>query len=78
MADVTIRELRNHGGNVIDRVLAGERLVVTRGGRPVAELRPLGPQRLSAAAILERWRGVPVVDLAQLRADLDAIIEPDL
>ncbi|MGH2444680.1 MAG: type II toxin-antitoxin system Phd/YefM family antitoxin [Candidatus Limnocylindria bacterium] len=78
MADVTIRELRNRGGHVIDRVVAGERLVVTRAGRPVAELRPLGPHRLSAATILERWRGVPRVDLARLRSDLDAVIEPEL
>jgi len=39
MAEVTIRELRNHGGDVVDRVAAGERLIVTRDGRPVAELR---------------------------------------
>jgi len=37
---VTIRELRNHGSDVIDRVEAGECLIVTRAGRPVAELRP--------------------------------------
>ena len=41
MAEVTIRDLRNHGGDVVDRVAAGERLIVTRDGRPVAELRPV-------------------------------------
>ena len=41
MAEVTVRELRNEGGRVIDRVLAGESLLVTRAGEPVAELRPL-------------------------------------
>ena len=39
MDTVTIRELRNRGGEVVDRVEAGERLTVTRDGRPVA--RPL-------------------------------------
>jgi len=38
MAEVSIRELGNHGGEVIDRVARGEQLTVTRSGKPVAEL----------------------------------------
>jgi len=41
MAEVSIRDLRNHGGDLIDRVAAGERITVARSGKPVAELRPL-------------------------------------
>lgn len=78
MANVTIRDLRNQGGKVIDRVLSGERVIVTRDGRAVAELRPVAPEPLSAAALLERWRGVPVADLRRLREDLDALIDPKL
>ena len=33
-AEVTIRDLRNHGGEVIDRVLTGESVVITRSGSP--------------------------------------------
>lgn len=40
METVTVRELRNHGGEVLDRVARGEALVVTRDGTEVAELRP--------------------------------------
>ncbi len=40
MAEITIRELRNHGGEVVDRVAHGEQITVTRAGKPVAELRP--------------------------------------
>ncbi len=78
MANVTVRELRNQSDEVIDRVLSGERVIVTRGGRAVAELRPVAPEALSAAALLERWRSVPVADLRRLRADLDAQIDPKL
>lgn len=78
MATVTIRELRNHGGDVVDRVLAGESLTVTRDGAPVAELRPVGRPRLSASALVERRRHLPVVDLAALRADLDRVVDPAL
>lgn len=73
-----IRQLRNQGSEVIDRVLAGESLTVTRDGEPVAELRPLGRARLSAAALVERRRHLPVVDPVRLRADVDELIDPAL
>jgi len=78
MAEVTIRELRNHGGDVIERVAAGERLVVTRGGRPMAELRPLRPSGATAAVLLARWRRLPPLDGTGLRRDLDATIDTRL
>ena len=78
MAKVSIRELRNHGGDVVDRAAAGEAITITRAGRPVAELRALAPQALTAEALLAHWRGVPTVDLNALRADIDEIIDPSL
>ena len=78
METVTIRELRNHGRAVIDRVEAGERLIVSRDGRPVAELRPLPRQPLNAATLLERWRHVPAVDPEALRRDIDSVIDQSL
>ena len=77
MAEVTIRELRNQGGEVVDRAARGERITITRSGRPVAELRPLRPP-LSADALVERWKRLPPVDLAALRADIDELIDPGL
>lgn len=78
MQEVTIRELRNHGGDVIERVEAGERLTVTRAGRPVAELRPIQAPGLGAAALLRRWRTVPAVDPDRLRRDIDAVLDTRL
>lgn len=78
MEEVTIRELRNHGGDVIERVEGGERLIVTRSGRPVAELRPLSSGALSAEALLVRWRNLPPLSLAALRADLDNLVDSEL
>ena len=78
MDTVTIRELRNHGRTVIDRVEAGECLVVSRDGRPVAELRPLPREPLDAETLLERWRHVPAVDPEALRRDIDSIIDQSL
>ncbi len=78
MATVTIRELRNRGGDVIRRVEAGERVTVTRDGEPVAELVPVSRRPLLSAALLEQWRNVPAVDPVQLKADIDALLDPSL
>ncbi len=78
MGNVTIRELRNKGKAVVDRVLAGERLTVTRAGRPVAELRPLPKPGLDAATLLNRWQYLPAVDPEALRRDIDAVLDPSL
>ncbi|MFI5259757.1 MAG: type II toxin-antitoxin system Phd/YefM family antitoxin [Candidatus Limnocylindrales bacterium] len=78
MAEVTIRDLRNHGGDVVDRVAAGEHLVVTRGGKPVAELRPVRPRGPSASMLLARWRRLPPMDGDVLRSDLDSTLDPRL
>ena len=78
MSKVTIRELRNHGGDVVKRVLAGESLVVTRSGHPVAELRPVPKPGIEATTLLTRWKHLPLVDLDKLRSDMDAILDPGL
>ena len=78
MSNVTIRDLRNHGGEVIDRVLTGETVVITRSGVPVAELVPLPPEGLDAAALLTRWRTLPNIDVQAFRADLDRVLDPSL
>lgn len=78
MDTVTIRELRNHGGDVVDRVEAGERVTVTRDGRPVAELRPLRSRGIGAATLLDRWRRLPAIDAEALRRDVDAALDQSL
>jgi len=77
MASVSIRDLRNHGGEVVDRAARGERITITRSGKPVAELRALRPA-LSADALVERWKGLPPVDPDALRADIDQLLDTSL
>jgi prevent-host-death family protein len=62
----------------MDRVAAGESLVVTRSGEPVAQLIPLRRRGLDAATLLARWRTLPMVDPVALRADVDSVLEPSL
>ena len=73
-----MRELRNHGGRVLDRVAAGERVTITRDGKPVARLEPVARGRLTAAALVERFRRLPAVSPKRLRADVDAIVDQRL
>jgi len=72
---VTVRELRNQGGQVLDRVLAGEQLTITRDGQPVAELSPLSiPANL--ATLKKRAAKLKAIDPTSLRNDLDEIVDP--
>jgi prevent-host-death family protein len=78
MAEVTIRDLRNRGGEVLTRVAQGESLTVTRDGEAIAELRPLARKPLTAAALLGRWRGLPAIDADRLKEDLDRALDASL
>lgn len=78
MASVTVRDLRNHGGEVLDRVARGEIVTVTRDGTEVAELRPRPRRGPSARELVERRRHLPRVNPDHLRKDLDEVLNPEL
>lgn len=78
MTDVSIRELRNQGGEIVDRVARGEEITITRAGRPVASLLPVAGTPLGAEALLARWRSVPPGDPEALRRDLGAVLDASL
>ena len=73
---ITQRELRNDSAAVLREVQAGETLVVTRNGVPVAELRPVSLRRfVPRAAIAAAAERAPRVDLDRFRTDLEAIVD---
>jgi prevent-host-death family protein len=78
VTDVTIRQLRNEGGKVMERVLHGEVLTVTRDGIPVAKLTPIPHRNVPLDVIRERWKNLPPMDYESLRRDLDKILDPSL
>jgi prevent-host-death family protein len=74
---ISQRELRNDSAAVLRDVQAGQTITVTRNGMPVAELRPVARRRfVPRAVIAEAARRAPRVDMARLRADLDAVVNP--
>jgi prevent-host-death family protein len=78
MSAVSIRELRNNGGDVVDRVARGESITITRNGRPVAELTPLGKPPATRDVLVEHRRSLPPVDPAALRRDVDELLDTSL
>jgi len=78
MADVSIRDLRNHAGEVVERAQRGERLTITRGGKPVARLVALQRPPVALDELQRRGARLPQVDPVQLRRDIDAVIDPSI
>ena len=73
---VSQRELRNDSAAVLREVQAGQTIVVTRNGVPVAELRPVPPRRfVPRATISDAALRAPRVDADRLRADIDAVVD---
>ncbi len=73
-----MRELRNYGGQILSRVESGESMTITRDGTPVAVISPLRQPRLSATALLENWKNVPLINADSLRRDLDQVLDMSL
>jgi antitoxin (DNA-binding transcriptional repressor) of toxin-antitoxin stability system len=72
------RDLRNQSGKVVDRASPEEQDTITPGGQNVAALRPLASPPLAAETLLARWRRLPDLDPAALRADSDETLDARL
>ncbi len=70
---VPVRDLRNAARQVLERVEAGEELIVTVSGRDVARLSPLaeGVRWIPKRQLLETLRRVQADP--ELQADLDSL-----
>lgn len=75
---VSVRDLRNRGGQVLDAVAGGRSITVTRDGEPVAILTPLPRRRVSTDELIARRRNLPVMDSGALRTDIDAAVDQSL
>ncbi|WP_431861760.1 type II toxin-antitoxin system Phd/YefM family antitoxin [Micrococcus terreus] len=78
MKTVTVRDLRNRGAEVLRRVEHGESLIVTRDGEAVASVVPLPRKALRAEDLISRRRALPRMSSADLRADLDDLVDSSL
>jgi prevent-host-death family protein len=77
-AVVTQRELRNRSGEIMRGLERGERYLITSNGLPVGELVPRSRRHFTPrVAVAAAFAGAAPVDLARLRADLDAVAGQD-
>jgi prevent-host-death family protein len=72
-ASVNVYEAKTHLSQLLDRVAAGEEIVIARAGRPIARLVGLSDSS-SRRRIPGGWRGKVNIagDFDELPADLDA------
>lgn len=84
MSEVALRELRNNAASVLRRAQAGEQIVITSRGKPVASLDPLKhPRRrwLPRTELVERLKVTQAdpelrEDLARLAGDTTEDLDP--
>ena len=75
---ITERELRNDNAELIRALEIGDTFIITRNGLPVGRLTPVARRTfVPAKELKEAFSRLPRVDVAQLRADLDAYIDQD-
>jgi prevent-host-death family protein len=76
---ITQRELRSQSAAVLREVEAGQTMIVSRNGTPVGELRPIRRRRFVLRAVIADAAGRAArIDAAQFRADLDAVVDPQI
>ena len=77
--EISQRELRNDSGRIMRALGDGETFTITSNGEPVGELTPLRRRRfVSAASVIDLFRGAPAVDAARFRCDLDDLVDQDI
>jgi prevent-host-death family protein len=68
------RQLRNDNAEIMRRVEAGETFVITRNGKPIADLVPHGSaarKRTTGREMQEEFRQLPPIDVEQWYRDRD-------
>jgi antitoxin (DNA-binding transcriptional repressor) of toxin-antitoxin stability system len=77
MKTVDMEQLQSDADRLVALAESGEEITITRDGVPVARLTRMKPA-LTSEEMLRRCRGLPPMDLAELRRDLDEVIDPSL
>lgn len=68
-------DLSNNGGAILDAVMRGEEMIVTRRGRAIAELRPLRGAGVHIETLQKAFKHWPRVSDDALRADMAEFLD---
>ena len=74
MTRVGMHEAKTHLSRLVERVEAGEDVVIQRNGKPVARLVPVAPEQRTMASVRGAWHGRVRIaeDFDELPADIAA------
>ena len=78
VGQINIHEAKTHFSRLIERVLAGETVVIARAGRPVAELRPYRRVDLVFGGLREHVRFADAAFEPESDAEVAALFDDDL
>lgn len=76
MTTVTLSEAKTHLSHLLDQVQAGEEIVITRRGQPIARITPVEKPKQAVKSLAEfrrrmpRWRKSSAELLGELRGAL--------
>ncbi|MGH7882355.1 MAG: type II toxin-antitoxin system Phd/YefM family antitoxin [Candidatus Dormibacteraceae bacterium] len=73
--EITQRELRDHSGKIIEDLNGGQSFVVTRNGKPVAELKPFERPFTTRDEFLAAFANASQIDTESFWADVDAFVD---
>ena len=59
MVTVNLAQAKAHLSDLLDKVEAGEEVVITRHGRPIAHLSPVAPQKVPLRSLASFRAGMP-------------------
>lgn len=71
-------DLRNNGGEILDAVMRGEEMIVTRRGRAIAELRPLRGPGARIETLQKAFKHCTRVSKDALRAEMGEFLDLSL
>lgn len=77
--EVNQRELKLHASEIMDAVERGETFTITRNGRRVATVTPIGPRPtfVSKERVSAAFSGAPVLDDRRFREDVRTLFEDE-
>jgi prevent-host-death family protein len=77
--EINQRDLKLHAGEIMDAVERGEAFTVTRNGRRIATVTPIGsrPTFVPKERVAAAFAGAPVLDDSRFRDDVRALFSDE-
>ncbi len=78
-SEINQRDLKLRASEIMDAVERGESFTVTRNGRRIATMTPIGPRPtfVSKERVTAAFSGAPVLDDRRFRADVQAAFDDE-